>query len=167
MSPNKKKEKKKRQKKQPPEVTAKYLENLKRVSADDPGLVEFATSLGSGKVAPLEESAIRAQSHRAMNDQLNIQMEQIVEQIRLLAKQVEDLRERKKISEEIYLAKMTFEPVIGKIYYLYFNPKEKRNTLSMISPEEWGNSVKELEYLAKVTLLGDRTWKVEENSNNN
>ena len=32
----------------------------------------------------------------------------------------------------------------------------------MISPDEWGSSGKELEYLAKVTLLGDRTWKVEE-----
>ena len=154
--------KKEIKKKKAPKVSDKYLENLKRVSVDEPGLVEFATNIGSGKVAPLEESSIRAHSHRAMNDQINIQMEQIFEQIRLLAKQVEGLKDRKRISEEIYLAKMTFEPVVGNTYYLYFNNQEKRKVLSMIGPTEWGTRGENLKYLAKVTLLGDRTWKVED-----
>ena len=32
----------------------------------------------------------------------------------------------------------------------------------MIGPNEWGTRGENLKYLAKVTLLGDRTWKVED-----
>ena len=116
----------KKQKPQPIKISEKELDKLKKLSAEDPGLVQFATSIGSGVVAPLEESAIRVHSHRAMSEQLDIQMGQIVEQIKLLAKQVEDLQTRKRISEEIYLSKITFEPVIGTTYYLYYSNKEKR-----------------------------------------
>lgn len=144
----------------PIKISEKELEKLKRMSVDEPGLVEFATNIGSGIVAPLEESAIRVHSHRAMCEQLDIQMGQIVEQIKLLAKQVEDLQNRKQISEEIYLSKITFEPVIGNTYYLYYSLKENRKILSMVAPKEWGKSGDHLTYIAEVVLQGDRTWKI-------
>ena len=145
---------------QPVKVSAKELDKLKKLSVEDPGLVKFASSIGSGVVAPLEESAIRKHSHRAMSEQLDVQMAQIVDQIKLLAKQVEDLQTRKRISEEIYLSKITFEPVIGNTYYLYFSEKENRKVLSMVSPDQWGKSGDHLRFLAEVVLHGDRTWKV-------
>lgn len=150
----------KSKKPEPIKVSPKELEKLKKLSVDDPGLVKFASNIGSGVVAPLEESAIRVHSHRAMTEQLDVQMGQIVEQIKLLARQVEDLQTRKKISEDIYLSKITFEPVIGNTYYLYFSEKENRKVLSMIGPDQWGKSGDHLRFLAEVVLQGDRTWKV-------
>jgi len=144
----------------PIQFTEDEMKRMQKLTCDDPGLVSFATSIGSGKVAPLEESVIRSQSCVAMNEQINIQMEQIVDQIRLLAKQVESLQKRKKISEEIYLSKMNFEPVIGNTYYLYSNSTVKKNVLSMIAPSEWGASGQNLTFVAEVVLLADRTWKM-------
>ena len=30
----------------------------------------------------------------------------------------------------------------------------------MISPDEWGNNADHLRFIAKVKLLGDKTWKI-------
>ena len=144
----------------PINITDEQIDKLKTLTIENPGLSEFASSIGSGVVAPLEESAIRKGSHQAMMEQLNIQMAQIMDQIKLLADQVDDLKKRKEISEEIYLSKITFEPVVGNTYYLYFHNKEQRKFLSMISPSEWGVSGEHLRFIAKVRLLGDKTWKV-------
>lgn len=144
----------------PIRISQEKLDRMKTLTVNDPGLSEFASSIGSGVVAPLKESAIRKAGHQAMTEQLDIQMEQILDQIKLLAEQVEDLKKRKEISEEIYLSKITFEPVVGQQYYLYYNNNEQKKTLSMISPEEWGRSGDHLTFIAKVQLLGDRTWKV-------
>ena len=152
--------KKKKSSPTPKNVTPEELDKLKKMSISEPGLVEFASNIGSGVVAPLEESAIRTHSHRAMCEQLDIQMSQIVDQIKLLAKQVEDLQNRKKVSEEIYLSKITFEPVIGNTYYLYYSEKDKRKVLSMIGPSEWGKSGDHLSFIAEVVLQGDKTWKI-------
>ena len=56
--------------------------------------------------------------------------------------------------------KMSFEPIVGSTYYLYFSKKENRNILSMIGPSEWGKSKNELKFIAEVTLLADRTWEI-------
>ena len=143
----------------PIRISQEKLDRMKTLTVNDPGLSEFASSIGSGVVAPLKESAIRKAGHQAMTEQLDIQMEQILDQIKLLAEQVEDLKKRKEISEEIYLSKITFEPVVGQQYYLYYNNNEQKKTLSMISPEEW----EEAEITSPLSLkfnLGDRTWKV-------
>ena len=148
------------QKPKPINISDEQIDKLKTLTIESPGLSEFASSIGSGVVAPLEESAIRKGSHQAMMEQLNIQMAQIMDQIKLLAEQVDDLKKRKEISEEIYLSKITFEPVVGNEYYLYYHNKEQRKFLSMIGPTEWGVSGDHLKFIAKVRLLGDKTWKV-------
>ncbi|MAW07832.1 MAG: hypothetical protein CME61_06060 [Halobacteriovoraceae bacterium] len=148
------------------EINEKQLEKLKSLSVENPALSEFASNIGSGVVAPLKESAIRKGSHKAMMEQLNIQMAQIMDQIKLLAEQVEDLQKRKEISEEIYLSKITFEPVVGNEYFLYYNNNESRKFLSMIAPGEWGKSGDHLTFISKVQLLGDKTWKVIDLDNN-
>jgi hypothetical protein len=151
----------------PVTVTDDHIQKLKTLSIENPGLSEFAASIGSGVVAPLKESAIRKSSHQAMMEQLNIQMAQILDQIKLLAEQVDDLKKRKEISEEIYLSKITFEPVVGNEYYLYYNNNEQKKFLSMISPDEWGNNAEHLRFIARVKLLGDKTWKVINEKDNN
>ena len=62
-------------------VTDEHIQKLKTLSIENPGLSEFAASIGSGVVAPLKESAIRKSSHQAMMEQLNIQMAQILDQV--------------------------------------------------------------------------------------
>ena len=67
----------------------------------------------------------------AMHEQTQRQMDQIYEQMKLLAKQVNDIKERADVSHLIYDAEMSFQPLIGETYYLY--EKKRLNYLLMRS----------------------------------
>ena len=61
------------------------------------------------------------------------------------------------ISSLILTAKFGFKPVVGNTYYLYTG--EKGWTLSLISPNEWGQSSPG-EFLASCRLRIDMTWEM-------
>lgn len=141
------------------------LDRLKLATSENPGTLTFGSNRGGVAFSPNQEGAIKSRAYSAMTQQLDMQLANIVEQMRVLAKQVEELKERKRVSELIYAAAINFEPIIGKTYYLYeknegINIKPR---LSLLSPKDWGEEkMKEHVFLAKVLLLADHTWKVEE-----
>ena len=134
------------------------LEALKRNAHDNKALAEYASEKGSAVINTIDTGLIKNRSHAAMVQQIDLQMSQIKEQIQLLASQVERLQKRKDISEMVYSATMSFEPLVGHKYYLYDNKGEKR--LMMISPDEWGKNKSDWIFIAEVELLADRTWDV-------
>ena len=138
------------------------LERLKEQTSDKKSTFHAPTDRGSVSFEPTQKGVIKSRSQRAMHDQIDIQMQNIMEQIQVLYKQAEKLKERKVVSEMVYQADINFEPIVGKAYFLYKNSNDKL-TLSMIAPEDWGRSTK-MEFLAEVELLGDRTWKVHKSS---
>ena len=93
-----------------------------------------------------------------MYEQSDMQLDQIREQIELLAKQAQSIHDRVKISERIYQADMSIKPLVGKTYHLYRRPTGKE-ILSLVAPEEWGRSSK-LNLIASVKLLADHTWEI-------
>lgn len=123
---------------------------------ETPSTLEYAHTVGSAVVKPIDKGKVKGRAVSAMVEQTNRQLHQIHEQINVLAKQAKAIRRRAEISEKIYLSEMNFEPLIGHTYYLY----QKQNlkfVLSMLSPEEWGRSLK-YEFVAEVDLLSDHTW---------
>jgi hypothetical protein len=144
----------------PIDVDAIDLDVLKQKTTDIPGLLEYAHNIGGFSVVPTKEGQIKSTALKAMEQQTNKQMDQIYEQMKLLAKQVNEIKNRAEISHLIYEAKMSFKPIIGESYYLY-EGKDGKHTLSLIAPEEWGEKIPFKKYLAKATLLADHTWDVE------
>tara|TARA_B100002052_G_scaffold265730_1_gene262472 strand:- start:276 stop:623 length:348 start_codon:yes stop_codon:yes gene_type:complete len=74
-----------------------------------------------------------------------------------------EIEERyKKLSEEykwnkiIYESEVMFEPVIGKIYYLYQN-KNNKKFLSLISPDDWSEN-KSLRYMGSFKQDSRQKW---------
>ncbi|MHA8060701.1 DUF2452 domain-containing protein [Aquirufa beregesia] len=133
--------------------------------AQNPGLLPYAHTAGSAVIKPGDMGKAKGRSVKAMRQQTDRQMNQLYEQMEVLAKQAKLLAERKEISERIYDAAMGFEPIISETYYLY----EKENgtdLLSLVAPHEWGRSFKYSRFLAKVTLLADHTWDVIYNQEN-
>lgn len=135
------------------------LDKMKEKTTDIPGLLEYAHSVGGFSVVPTKEGQIKSQALQAMGEQTQMQLDQIFEQMQLLAKQAKDLKERADVSAQIYDAQMSFKPVIGKVYYLYLK-KDGKNVLSLVSPEEWGSSHPYKEFVSAVKLLADHTWQV-------
>ena len=134
--------------------------------AENPGLLPYAHTAGGAVIKPDDMGKVKGRSMLAMRQQTDRQMNQLYEQMEVLARQAKLLADRKEISERIYDAAMGCEPIISETYYLY----EKENgadLLSLVAPEEWGRSFKYSRFLAKVTLLADHTWEVEYNESNN
>jgi hypothetical protein len=119
-------------------------------------VLPYASSVGSVAIKPTEEGAIKHKALLAMEQQTDMQLDQIRQQIELLARQAQELRKRKELSLMIYSAKLSFSPIIGQTYYMY-EKKDGSHVLSLISPKEWGSGpFKQFE--AAVKLLADHTW---------
>ena len=137
------------------------LDLMKERTTDLPGLIEYAHSVGGFSIIPTEDGMIKNKAINAMQEQTEQQVKQIYEQMQLLAKQVQDIQKRADVSLQIYQAEIKFTPTIGQSYYLYETENAKKY-LSMISPDEWGKRSDEKKFIAKVKLLSDHTWKIEE-----
>lgn len=135
------------------------LEVMKLKTTDIPGLLEYAHNVGGFSVIPTEKGMIKGRAMNAMHEQTQRQMDQIYEQMKLLAKQVNDIKERADVSHLIYDAEMSFQPLIGETYYLY-EKKDGKQALSLVSPKEWGERIPFSKFIAEVKLLSDHTWDV-------
>jgi predicted transcriptional regulator len=135
------------------------LEKMREKVTANPGLLPYAHRVGSVVIKPEDEGSIKANALEAMRQQTDMQMKQLYEQMQTLAKQAKEIQERIQISERIYQAEIRFNPLIGRVYYLYEREGQK-DTLSLIAPHEWGRSKKYTKFIAKVHLLADHTWEV-------
>ena len=143
----------------PIDVSKIDLELMKLKVTDMPSLLEYAHTVGGFAIVPTNEGQIKSNAREAMKEQTEEQLNLIFEQMKTLAKQVQDIKKRVHISDLIYNVEMTFQPIIGKRYYLYEMDTGKRY-LSLVSPKEWGDKMQGQTYLAEVHLNADHTWKV-------
>lgn len=135
------------------------LELMKLKTVDLPGLVEYAHSVGGFSIVPTEQGVIKGRAMNAMQEQTQERLDMILEQMRTLAKQAKEIQDRVEISHYVYDAEIKFEPIIGKKYFLY-EREDGTKLLSLVGPNDWGNSKKYKACLAEVRLLSDHTWKV-------
>ena len=126
---------------------------------ENPHNLPYAHTLGSPVIKPVDEGKVKGKAMAAMYEQTQNQMDQLREQMQLIADQAQKLHDRVKISEKIYEAKMGFDPLVGHIYFLYVR-KNDDYLLSMVSPEEWGKSLPFKGFEGRVKLLADHTWEL-------
>ena len=140
-------------------IEASMIENPidKDKITENPHNLPYAHTVGGVVIKPTEEGEIKGKAMAAMYEQTKTQMDQLREQMQLIANQAKKLQDRIKISETIYDAKMGFEPLIGHAYYLY-QRKNGEHLLSMVSPRDWGKTIPFKEFLGKAKLLSDHTW---------
>ena len=121
-------------------------------------VLPYASSAGSVAIRPTKEGVIKHKALSAMEDQTNMQLNQIKEQIELLARQAQEINKRKELSMMIYEAKITFKPQIGQVYHVY-EKTDGTHVLSLVAPNEWGGgSGPFAQFIATVKLLADHTW---------
>lgn len=126
---------------------------------ETPNTLEYPHHAGSALVKPEDQGKLKGRAIAAMEHQTDMQLDQIRQQMQLLADQVKQLQDRKGISEVIYGAEMRFEPLINHVYHLY-EKEDQRFLLSLIGPDQWGRSKKTFTFVATVRLLADHTWDI-------
>ena len=113
-------------------------------------------SISSPVIKPVDRNQIKANAVEAMHHYANQGISMLKKQADLIMQQVREIESRLKVSEKIYQSDMRFVPVIGQTYHLY--EKEDHYTLSLVGPDEWGQSKNTRKYVASVKLLGDHSW---------
>lgn len=126
---------------------------------ENPHSLAYPHHAGSALVKPEDQGKIMGRALSAMEHQTDMQLNQIYEQMQLLAEQAKKLNDRKAISEFIYMAEMRFEPLINHIYHIY-TKENGAYLLSLIGPNQWGRSRTTFNYVATVRLLADHTWDI-------
>jgi Protein of unknown function (DUF2452) len=127
--------------------------------AENPHLLPYAHTRGGVNIKPVDKGKLKGRAVTAMYEQTDIQLDQIKQQIELLAVQARAIQNRVSLSERIYLADISFSPIISKIYHMYRRPNGK-DFLSMVAPQEWGANVP-FKFVATLKLLADHTWEVQ------
>lgn len=120
-------------------------------------ILPYASSVGSVAIRPTKEGVIKHKALFAMEEQTNMQLDQIRQQIELLARQAQEIRKRKELSMMIYEARLSFKPQIGHTYHLY-ERKDGSHMLSLVAPHEWGGAGPFKQFISSVRLLADHTW---------
>lgn len=127
--------------------------------SENPHSLTYGHHRGSLPVKPTKEGQIKSKALSAMEHQTDMQLDQIRQQMALLAEQAKKLQDRKEISERIYAAEMRFEPLINHVYELY-QKDDNKHLLSMVAPNQWGRKGCPFIHIATVRLLADHTWEV-------
>jgi predicted transcriptional regulator len=120
-------------------------------------VLPYASSVSGVVIRPTKEGVIKHKALSAMEDQTNMQLDQIRQQIELLAKQAQEIKKRKELSMMIYETRLTFKPQIGHTYHLY-EKNDGAYLLSLVAPNEWGKSGPFKQFVSSVKLLADHTW---------
>lgn len=144
----------------PMNIDQMNLELMKLRVTDMPSILEYAHNVGGFSIVPTNQGMIKSHARDAMKEQTEEQLSLIFEQMKTLARQVQDIKKRVYVSDLIYNASLSFTPVIGKIYYLYQNDQDEKRFLSLVSPKEWGEKMRGFKFVAEVKLNADHTWKV-------
>lgn len=126
---------------------------------DSPSTLPYAHTIGGVVIRPEDIGRVKATALAAMAEQTDVQLNQIKEQIELLAKQARKIERRKELSLVIYGAEMGFKPLMGHSYHLY-KKKSEGFVLSMVASNEWGRSMPYERFVAEVKLLSDHTWEI-------
>lgn len=126
---------------------------------DKPSTLPYAHTIGGVVIRPEDMGRVKGNALSAMAEQTDAQLDQIKEQIELLARQAKKIERRKELSLVIYGADMGFKPLIGHTYFLY-QKKKGGFVLSMVAANEWGKSMPFERYVAEVKLLSDHTWEI-------
>mgnify|MGYP002641901057 CR=1 FL=1 len=135
------------------------LERMKDKITENPGSLPYAHHSGSALIKPEDKGKITGRAVAAMHSQTDMQMSQIYRQMQLLADQAKQIQSRVEVSERIYTASISFEPLINHHYFLY-QKEDGTDFMSMIAPEEWGRKKSYSLFVAEVKLLADHTWDI-------
>ncbi len=110
-------------------------------------LLPYGTNIGAPNINPSGVSTWVNTSVSSFNHSFQNKVE-------LIKKDYQKLIDEYEINDLLYKASMSFEPIVGKKYHLYFSEKKGENFLSLIPPTSWG-----MEYIGSYILNNDKTWE--------
>jgi hypothetical protein len=113
--------------------------------SDTPGLLPYGSNVGAPSIVVNDIQHWKTPRIMSVNQQFEDKFFE-------LKKEYEKLVDEYQWNDMVYRSKFSFEPVIGKIYHLYYSTDEKI-FLSLISPNEWNKK-----YIGSFKYNHDNKW---------
>lgn len=83
----------------------------------------------------------------------------IMELVKVLQKQADDIKRRLEITDAVHAAKYDFQIYHGQKYWLLYDSKVQCTRLISLGPKDWTTAKPDnWEYICQVKWLGDHTW---------
>ena len=118
--------------------------------ADNPALLPYGSNVGAPAIVVNDIQFWKTPRIIHVNQQFQDKFEE-------LKNEYQKLIDEYKWNDLVYKSKFSFEPVIGKIYHLYYTDNGKI-FLSLISPNEWKK-----EHIGSFKYNHDNKWEKIEN----
>jgi Protein of unknown function (DUF2452) len=121
--------------------------------------IEFPMEIGGQKfeLVPVEKQKDIMVNVARMHAQQ--EYDRIMELVKVLQKQAEELKRRLDVTDWVHAAKYEFQIYHGQLYWLVYDHSVKHMILAHLGPKDWSSSPpEEYEYIAHVKWLGDYTW---------
>lgn len=116
------------------------------VNGYNANLMQYPTNIGAPSFNLPNVGLVKTESAKKMIDVFEREKQELVERIEKMYQEYLD-------SVMVWESKISFEPIVGKTYYLYdFNGV---NTLSLLSPTDWGKTDN---FIGEFVLTSDRKW---------
>lgn len=112
---------------------------------DNPGLLSYGSNIGAPAIQVLNVEHWKEPRVLNVNKQFEDKFEQLKQEYKKLIDEY-------KWNELVYKSKFSFEPVIGKIYHLYYC-KKGNVFLSLVEPKEWNR-----EHIGSFKYNHDNKW---------
>jgi flavin reductase (DIM6/NTAB) family NADH-FMN oxidoreductase RutF len=110
-------------------------------------VLPYGTNIGAPSIQPSGLSTWSNTSVNSFNHSFKNKMD-------LIKKEYQLLIDEYKVNDMLYKTNMTFEPIIGEEYHLYFSEKKGENFLSLIPPSSW-----KMKHIGSFVLNNDKTWR--------
>jgi hypothetical protein len=122
--------------------------------------VEYALDVGAPK---FELVPVKQQKDLMINAaRMNAEQEynRIMELVKVLQKQAEDIKRRLWITDLVHAAEYRFQIYPGGFYWLIWDHIDGISRLSNMGPDDWTTGAPDkYEYVCKIQWLGDQTWR--------
>jgi hypothetical protein len=85
--------------------------------------------------------------------------DRIMDLVKVLQQQAEDLKRRLDITDMVHAAKYDFQTYHGNTYWLAFETDKNRTILCHLGPNDWCTGAPaNYQYICRVKWMGDYTW---------
>jgi len=129
----------------------------------------YATEAGGPKfdLIPVEKQKDIMINHARMYAQQ--EYDRIMELVRVLQKQADDIKRRLDVTDLVYAAEYQFQIVMGQCYWLAFDTRKQKTILTSHGPNDWSSGKPvNYDYMCQVKYMGDHTWlEIKEDENGN
>lgn len=110
-------------------------------------LLPYGTNIGAPKITGTGVTAWKNASISNFNHSFSNKIDS-------LKKTYQQLIEEYHLNEMLYQAKISFEPIVGQVYYLYLDKNRDERFLSLVPPSSW-----KMEHLGSFRLNHDKIWE--------